>query len=162
MAYAQLQDVQNRYHEDLTGDETLELLINTRLGDAELLLKNRIPDLDDQILEGTILEDVVIMVEAEMILRLIRNLDGFSQESDGNYSYAIYQMVASGRLEVLPEEWKLLGVTASVGVLQPNIYDGDLINPADPSLAWGVNFPYWYPIGGDPDGVLLPGYPIGS
>lgn len=161
MAYATLQDVQNRYHEDLGDDETLELLINTRLGDAELILKSRIPDLDDKILDGEILEDVVVMVEAEMVLRLIRNPEGYSQESDGNYSYAIYQMVASGRLEVLPDEWKLLGIAGSVAVLQPTLTE-EGISPADPSLAWGINFPYWYPIGGDPNGVLLPGYPIGS
>jgi hypothetical protein len=159
MAYATVTDVQNRYHEDL--DETLTLIVNTRLADAELLLRNRIPDLDDQILAGTILEDIVVMIEAEMVLRLIRNPEGYSQESDGNYSYAIYQQVASGRLEVLDDEWKLLGVTASVGVIQPNLTSGGTY-PADPSLAWGINFPYWYPIGGDPNGVLLPGYPLGT
>lgn len=159
MAYATATDVQNRYHEEL--DETLTLIVNTRLADAELILKSRIPDLDAQIAEGTILEALVVMIESEMVLRLIRNPEGYSQESDGNYSYAIYQQVASGRLEVLSDEWKLLGVKGSVGVLQPNLTEGGMY-PADPSLAWGINFPYWYPIGGDPDGVLLPGYPIGE
>jgi hypothetical protein len=159
MAYATSEDVQNRYHEEL--DETLTLIVNTRLADAELLLKSRIPDLDDKVEEGTILEAIVVMIESEMVLRLIRNPDGYSQESDGNYSYAIYQQVASGRLEVLSDEWKLLGVKASVGVLQPDLTSGG-IYPADPSLAWGINFPYWYPIGGDPDQPWLPGYPIGE
>jgi hypothetical protein len=159
VAYATLEDVQARYHEDISDDETLELLINTRLGDAELILKNRIPDLDAQIIDGTILEAVVVMIEAEMILRLIKNPEGYSQESDGNYSYAIYQQVASGRLEVLDSEWDMLGISSNVGVLQPSLEPYGTYYPADPSLAWGINFPYWYPIGGDPDQPVLPGYP---
>jgi hypothetical protein len=143
MAYATLQDVKNRYHEDL--DETLELLVTTRLADAELLLKNRIKDLDTQIDESTIDEAVVVMVEAEMVLRLIRNPEGYSQESDGNYSYAIYQQVASGRLEVLESEWELLGVVNTTGVLQPSLgWNVDPAVPIDPALAWQVHFPYNY------------------
>ena len=159
MAFATLQDVKDRYHEDL--DETLELLVNTRLADAELILKSRIPDLVEQVDEETISLAVVKMVESEMVLRLIRNPEGYSQESDGNYSYAIYQQVSSGRLEVLDSEWTLLGVKASTGVLQPWLAPAGSLYPADPSLAWGINFPYWYPIGGDPNQPWLPGYPPG-
>jgi hypothetical protein len=124
MAYATLQDVQDRYHEDL--DEAMELVVNTRLADAELLLRNRIPDLDERVADPILWPnylELVIMIEAEMVLRLIRNPEGYSQESDGNYSYAIYQAVASGRLEVLDSEWDLLKPPGSGGmfVITPNL-----------------------------------------
>jgi len=107
VAYATAEDVAARLGRDLDGGETL--LVNTRLEDAELLIRTRIDDLDDRVLASATYEKLVVMIESEMVLRLVRNPEGYSQESDGNYSYAIYQQVASGRLEVLPEEWELLG-----------------------------------------------------
>lgn len=164
MAYATHEDVQARYEQDL--DPRLEAIVDVRLGDAERLIRHRIKDLDDRIAldpaELTYLDvEIVKQVEADMILRLIRNPDGYSQESDGNYSYAIYQAVASGRLEVSDQEWDLLGLGTGLWTLAPDIGANYGILPADPSLAWGINFPYWYPIGGDPDAPRLPGYPPG-
>jgi hypothetical protein len=157
VAYATADDVQARYEQDL--DEKLTGIVNIRLNDAELLIKSKILDLDDQITSETLNVEVVKLVEAEMVLRLIRNPEGFSQESDGNYSYAIYQQVSSGKLEVLDNEWDLLGLSPGLWVLAPDIGADVGILPADPSLAWGINFPYWYPIGGDPNQPMLPGYP---
>ncbi len=123
MAYASADDVAARLGRELDEGETL--LVNTRLGDAELLLRQEIPDLDDRVadpIEWPDYEALVIMVEAEMILRLVRNPDGYSQESDGNYSYAIYQAVASGKLEVTDEEWERLGVKrGGMFVITPNL-----------------------------------------
>lgn len=112
MALASVEDVVARLGKPL-DDEGLELLVETRLGDAERILIKRIPDLLDRATDDPdgFAKDV-IRVEAEMVLRLVRNPDGYSQESDGNYSYAIYQQVASGKLEVFPDEWDLLGVAA--------------------------------------------------
>lgn len=142
MAYATVEDVQNRYHE--TIDEALAVVVGTRLGDAELILKNRIPDLDDRVAASETYEQIVIMVESDMVLRLIKNPDGYSQESDGNYSYAIYQMVASGRLEVLDDEWELLSPEGGRGAftISPWVYD----NPVDTEGAFDPwkGLPPWY------------------
>lgn len=123
MAYATVEDVQLRYEEEI--DESLEVVVGTRLEDAELHIRNRIPDLDDRVAASENYEKIVIMVEAEMVLRLIRNPDGYSQESDGNYSYAIYQKVASGALEVLDKEWDLLDPTlgGKSFTISPWVYD---------------------------------------
>lgn len=162
MAYATHEDVQSRYEQDL--DTRLQAIVDVRLGDAERLIKNKIRDLDDRVTadpadENYLDVEAVKQVESEMVLRLIRNPEGYSQESDGNYSYAIYQQVASGRLEVSDADWALLGVGGQVWTLAATIGPDGGILPADPSLAWGINFPYWYPIGGDPDQPMLPGYP---
>src|SRR5690606_10158648 len=63
----------------------------------------------------------VVMVECEAVMRLIRNPEGYTQETDGNYSYSIDSRVASGRLSILPEEWALLGYSQGVIVLSPRI-----------------------------------------
>lgn len=151
-AYATIEDVQNRYEQEL--DPALWRLVNTRLGDAEMLLRSRIPNLDDRLELAPVNPDFLDIrnlkrVEAEMVLRLIRNPEGYSQESDGNYSYAIYQQVASGKLEVTSEEWSLLGVGSGMWVLAPSLMDPS--NPTvivDPALAWGINVPKGWQIGG--------------
>lgn len=117
MAYATPEDVAARLGRELDTDE--ETLVEARLGDVELILKSRIPDLDDKATESAFYEAVVVLVESEAVLRLIRNPDGYTQETDGNYSYTISRAVASGKLEILPEEWSLLGYRASMRVLKP-------------------------------------------
>lgn len=120
MAIATAQDVENRWVRDLSEEENT--LVNTRLEDAERLIRRKITDLDAQITAGTILEDDVKMVEADAVLRLLRNPEGFTQETDGSYTYMLSQQLASGKLEILPEEWEALGVRRrGMFVLYPQI-----------------------------------------
>jgi len=117
MAYATPEDVEVRFMRPLDEDE--KRVVAARLEDAELLLRSRIPDLDEKVAAGVLDRALVVMVEAEMVLRLIRNPDGLVQETDGSYSYSTSQKVASGLLEVLPREWTLLGVRSGVYVIDP-------------------------------------------
>lgn len=119
MAYATPADVEARLGREL--DEAETLVVQTRLDDAELILKSRIPDLDQKIVEGVISEDAVVMVESEMVLRLVRNPEGYTSETDGNYSYQISAEVASGKLSVLPYEWGLLGIRGGVYTIRPYV-----------------------------------------
>lgn len=108
MAYASVTDVTVRWGRVPTTEEAAAITV--RLEDVERLILRRIPDLDDQILDGTILEEDLIQVEADAVLRLARNPDGYVSETDGNYTYMLSQQQSQGRLEILPEEWDLLGV----------------------------------------------------
>jgi hypothetical protein len=113
MAYALPEDVSKRHiGEEL--DAQVLAVVGVRLDDAERKLKSRLPDLDDRITAGTLDVEDVKQVESEMVLRLIRNPEGFTQESDGNYSYMLSAAVASGRLEVRDDEWRQLGVRRAV------------------------------------------------
>jgi hypothetical protein len=47
------------------------------------------------------------------VLRLIRNPEGYASESDGTYSYQFNRETASGKLEILAEEWERLGIKPS-------------------------------------------------
>jgi uncharacterized protein YcaQ len=107
---ASVTDVQNRWwgHE-ITEDETP--LVEQRLGDVERRIRRRIKDLDDRILAGTTDVEDVKQVEADAVLRLVKNPDGFMSETDGNYTYMLSQDSTSGKLEILPDEWALLGWT---------------------------------------------------
>ena len=124
MAYASSVDVQYRLGRELSDEE--QILVGTRLEDVERMIRRRVPDLDEKISDGDIAEDDLIQVEAEVVLRLIRNPDGLFMETDGNYSYQFSREAASGRLEIRREEWMLLGVrlggvfslTPSVGGVQ--------------------------------------------
>jgi hypothetical protein len=119
MAYATVEDVTARLPRALDDDETR--VVTARLGDAELVLKSRIPDLNAKVAAGTIDQDVVVMIEAEAVLRLIRNPEGYQQESDGSYSYMLRSDVSSGRIEILPTEWAMLGITGSVYTISPYV-----------------------------------------
>ena len=55
----------------------------------------------------------LIDIEAEAVLRLIRNPEGYASESDGSYSYQFNRETASGRLEILASEWETLGIKPS-------------------------------------------------
>jgi hypothetical protein len=117
VAYAIVKDVEDRFIRPLEDDETR--VVTTRLEDAERIIKARIPDLDTKVSDGVLDQGTVAMVEADMILRLIRNPDGFTQETDGNYSYSVSAQVASGVLDVLSREWTLLGVSGGAFVIAP-------------------------------------------
>lgn len=120
MSYATATDIADRLGREL--DETEARIVSARLADAELLITSRIPDLAAQVTAGTIDPAAVTMVEADAVLRLIRNPEGYVTETDGNYSYQIDQRVATGRLVILDDEWALLGVRASVFTMAPKLH----------------------------------------
>lgn len=81
MAYATASDVEDRLGRELDSSETQ--IVNTRLDDVERLIKARIKDLDDLVDAGEPDEDLVVQIEAEAVLRLIRNPEGLTSETDG-------------------------------------------------------------------------------
>ncbi|ASR84198.1 head-tail adaptor Ad1 [Rhodococcus phage PhailMary] len=112
MTYATVEDVAVRFARELTEEESA--LVLARLTDAENRIRSRIPDLDDQVVAGTILEANVVQVCSDAVLRLVRNPDGFVQETDGNYTYMLSQDAARGNLTILRDEWEILGVRRKV------------------------------------------------
>jgi hypothetical protein len=109
--YAATDDVELRWGRKATPEE--DELITTRLGDVERMIRRRIPDLDARVAAGTINLDDLIQVQADVVLRLVRNPDGYVSETDGDYTYQLSQKAASGVLELTPEEWAILGVVSN-------------------------------------------------
>lgn len=123
MAYATVSDVQSRLERELEPEEAT--LVEARLGDAERLILSRIPDLDSRITDGKLDIENVKQVEADAVIRLVRNPEGYIQETDGQYTYMLSREAAMGRLTILPDEWHLLGVgrrkvfTIALGMVMP-------------------------------------------
>ena len=120
MPYATPTDVQSRLGRELDTAETD--LVTVRLADAERMIRRRVPDLDNQVTAGTIDAEDVKQIQAEAVLRLVRNPEGYTSESDGNYSYQFSSQAASGKLEILAAEWQALGVqTGGMFTISPNL-----------------------------------------
>jgi Gp19/Gp15/Gp42-like protein len=118
MAIATVDDVTARWGQ--TADTAMTALIEKRLGDVERMIERRFKaeNLDTiaaQITAGDIDAEDVEQVEAEAVLRLVRNPEGFLSENDGSYGYQVIQSLASGVLEITDDEWLILGVTAHDG-----------------------------------------------
>jgi hypothetical protein len=130
MARATAADVELRWGRVPTDAETT--LIETRLDDVERMIYRRLPDLDQWILDGQVDAADVVQVEAEVVLRLVRNPEGYLSETDGNYSYQMQRELASGRLSILPEEWEMLGLRRngmSILIPEPQVPRGIGYNP---------------------------------
>lgn len=113
MAKAQVGDVVGRWGraEPPTQEETA--LIQLRLNDVERKILRRLARagrvLEDDLDDGVIDLDDLISIEAEAVLRLVRNPEGFIQETDGNYTYLLSEEAASTKLRIEPEDWETLG-----------------------------------------------------
>lgn len=74
------------------------------LEDAWALLTARRPTLEADLVAGTVTEGNAIRVVVSMVLRVMRNPDGFRSEQIDDYSYTRDEMVAAGRLHVTADE----------------------------------------------------------
>lgn len=107
MVYATATDVQTSLGRELDAAEVD--MVNRRLAQAERLILKRIPDLAEKIADGDLDLDDVIDVEAEAVLRLVRNPEGYVAEGDGQYNYRINPDDKPGQLHITDDEWQALG-----------------------------------------------------
>ena len=110
MAVATAQDVETSLMRSLHESEAqyVEKLLNR----AENLIKVRIPKLAELCSASPSFMDLLTQVEAEAVARIFRaeNSGIYTSESEDGYSYRLNLKVASGLLDILPEEWaRLMG-----------------------------------------------------
>jgi hypothetical protein len=110
MPYATTQDVTDRY--EGTADPAR---VDLYLADAERLLLRAVPDLPARVTAGDVDVELIAMIEAQAVIRHLRNPAGYTSESDGDYSYSRGSAAASaaGRILFLPDELALLRPTAT-------------------------------------------------
>lgn len=141
--YATANDVADRLGRDLDTSEAR--IVAARLNDVELMIKARIPDLATRVTAGAPTAATVAMVEADVVLRLLRNPEGIVGETDGNYSYQLNWANVTGRLMITDEEWALLGIRQSVFTIAPRLWNqadvtaGDAPPPQAPAWWWPPN-----------------------
>lgn len=150
MPYASPSDVQSRLGRQLTADETSQ--VETLLADAEILIKAKIPDLDEKVTAGTIAEETVVYVTANAVKRLVQNPNGYVSETDGDYTYQINWRLATAELEIADKEWALLGVGSGIFFIHPKVNTPfessiDSLDPDSPEYAiWAMNSDmFWFP-----------------
>lgn len=117
MAYAVVKDVQDRANWPLTDAE--KTLAGVLLDDAEGKIRTRVPDLNARVAASEDYKKLVIRIEADAVLRVLRNPDGYREESDGDYSYGRIAAVAAGYLLILDDEWRDLGVGSGAFTIAP-------------------------------------------
>lgn len=111
MADAVFSDVTARYTGPLTLDPTKT---ETLIGDAGVVLRAVVLDLDARLADGRTSVAAVRIVVVRMVLRVLRNPDGFKNEQGGDYGYSVDTEVSSGRLFLTRDDLALLGIR-SVG-----------------------------------------------
>jgi hypothetical protein len=136
MAYAALEDVEARLMRSATEEEAV--MIEQLLEQVEAIIRLRIPDLDQKILNGDISETIVVMVEVNAVMRVMNNPEAFMSETDGNYSYQRNLSGASGYLDILPIEWEWLSGARGMFQIIP-------VRPGGRRVEGGVNEDHWFP-----------------
>lgn len=108
MAYATAQDVVVLWAKE--PEPEVMVLIERRLEQVERMIRRRVSNLDGLVEESETFEADLIDIEADAVLRLVRNPEGYMSETDGTYTYQLQSDLSSGRLEILDDEWVILGV----------------------------------------------------
>lgn len=103
--YADFTDVQQAaYGLDIPSDSATQLSIEALIAKAEKRLLARVPSIPARIEAGTLDIMLVQGVVEDVVIRLIRNPQGFSSEQAGEFSYRIDRLVASGRIEITDDD----------------------------------------------------------
>ncbi|ULP49033.1 Gp19/Gp15/Gp42 family protein [Mycolicibacter virginiensis] len=134
MAYAEVADVAARLGRTLTTDEQSQAEI--LLEDVELEIRQRIPDLDEKVTNGDLDESLVVRVESTAVKRVIQNPEGYTSETDGDYTYQLNYQLASGELQITTREWGLLGVGSAMFVIHPRVRTPFERRRVDPRFAF--------------------------
>lgn len=93
ISFATVQDVSDRWR-PLTSAE--EVVAQTLIDDASMVLRSRFPGLDDQVTAGSVDANAVVMVVAGMVKRaMIAPADGISQQSESTGPYSRSQSYAN-------------------------------------------------------------------
>lgn len=109
MTYATADDVVELWAKE--PEPEVRALITRRLAQLERKIVRRIPDLHSRVEAGLIDRAELIDVESDVVLRVVRNPEGYVSEADGAYEYQIGSDAASPALEPTEEEWARIGVT---------------------------------------------------
>jgi hypothetical protein len=124
--YADASDVQQARGQVIP--ESQQEWVQGRVDAAHRRLRSAAPGLDARVTSGVLDADLVKDVIVEMVLRVLRNPEGFAREQDGDYGYSRSERVGSGVLEVTDADLKALGY-AGASTYSVTYPDGGLPHP---------------------------------
>ena len=114
MAFANLTDVADRLGRPISDPDEVKQ-VNAWIADVEVIIRSRIPDIDDQIGDGALSADVVTMVTTNAVVRKALNPTGKQNERIDDYSYGLTEDAARGDLFLTEAEWGLLMPVSASG-----------------------------------------------
>lgn len=106
--YATVADVQAAYDGQVPGDQIG--WVQNRLDHAERLVAMEAGDLAARITNGLTTADAIRAVLVEMVVRVLRNPQGYREEVAGPFSYRLDAALATGQLYLSREDRRLLGL----------------------------------------------------
>lgn len=98
---AVISDIEDRFR-PLTPAE--EVNATAHLEDAWQMLLSRLPNLEANMTAGTVTAANVIRVVSNMVIRILRNPEGKSEEQIDDYRYRRDALISSGALTVTADE----------------------------------------------------------
>jgi hypothetical protein len=106
---ATIADVEQRWRPLTSAEEFAK--VEALLADAWTLLKAKVPLIEERLADETLDAALVVFVVCAMVIRVMRNPDGYRRESIEDYLYERDAASASGSLMVTDDELALLGTT---------------------------------------------------
>ncbi|QFP95503.1 head-to-tail adaptor [Mycobacterium phage GaugeLDP] len=121
MAHATADDVVTLWAKE--PEPEVMALIERRLEQVERMIRRRIPNLDLRVAASPTFQADLVDIEADAVLRLVRNPEGYLSETDGAYTYQLQADLSQGKLVILDDEWEILGVRSMkrMAVIVPNV-----------------------------------------
>lgn len=123
MPYAVPDDVRVLIPKD-SLDTAETAMVSKRIGQVERIILRRVPDIASRITSGAITAEDVNDVVTAAVLRVVRNPEGYIQESDGTYTYMLSAETVQSELTITDAEWAILGedpIASGIGWLVPTI-----------------------------------------
>jgi len=135
VTYANIADVSTRLGRSITSSDEIAQ-VSAWLADVEALILSRVPTLAALVLAGDPSSAVVVMVEANAVIRKVRNPEGKVSEDIDDYRYRLNADAARGDLFLTDDEWALLTPNSSTAAFTISPYgqaftyeDGTWITP---------------------------------
>lgn len=110
--FATLSDVQARLGRPITDQAEVDQ-VNAWIADTDVLIRARVPDIDERVAAGTPPATTMTMVVANVVIRKLKNPDGKVQEGLDDYNYRLNENARRGELFLTDEEWSLILSTPS-------------------------------------------------
>ncbi|MEU5853945.1 Gp19/Gp15/Gp42 family protein [Nocardiopsis dassonvillei] len=142
--YATVDDVRARFEGDIPEGSSTERVVTARLDDAEAMVIHRLGGADAlaaRIEAGRTTAALVTMVLCNMVLRLLRNASGVTQETAGPFSRSFDSAVAAGKLYLTKDDRRDLGMRGQAGTISLSEADDALRHPH--RRDWRAGLPDW-------------------
>lgn len=106
MAHATPQDVTDRLGRPLSPAQETQVL--AWLGDAERIIRRRLPTLDALVTAGQIAAGDLVSVEAEAVIRKLNNPEGLLEYAVDDARYRRDAVTSRGTVYITDDEWATL------------------------------------------------------